>query len=335
MKFCKGCGLELQSENKNKQGYTPNLDFDICQNCFRSKNYGEINNYLDEIYEINELKKIKDDNVFLVIDVLNPFQTLIENINNYIQPSKLNIVVNKIDVLSKSISHEKIKNWIEEILKLKKIKYQKIILVSSYKKINIDYLSVFIIKSFKNSSFIGYSNVGKSSLIKSLFRALNKDIDNLITNSIGTTKRIITLKYKNYLIKDYPGFYLEGNYQNIIDSKNLKLINPQKEIKLLNFQLKDYQMVSLDKYGFFVLKESKYKNGYQFTFSNRVDLKRSKYKNDNLVNFSKIKIDHSKGNRYDLIISGLGIITFKSNEQEIELYLPKEVKYNLVKSLYS
>lgn len=40
-KKCLGCGVELQDENMLLDGYTVNLENDLCQRCFRLKNYGE------------------------------------------------------------------------------------------------------------------------------------------------------------------------------------------------------------------------------------------------------------------------------------------------------
>ena len=40
-KVCQGCGILLQDENVLQEGYTTNLENDICQRCFRMKNYGE------------------------------------------------------------------------------------------------------------------------------------------------------------------------------------------------------------------------------------------------------------------------------------------------------
>ena len=40
-KRCLGCGVLLQDENVLQEGYTTSLENDICQRCFRMKNYGE------------------------------------------------------------------------------------------------------------------------------------------------------------------------------------------------------------------------------------------------------------------------------------------------------
>ena len=47
-RHCKGCGILLQDENILLPGYTTDLDNDVCQRCFRIKNYGE--------YQLEELK---------------------------------------------------------------------------------------------------------------------------------------------------------------------------------------------------------------------------------------------------------------------------------------
>lgn len=333
-KKCQGCGLDLQSNDINKEGYVPNLESPICMKCFRSKNYGEFDNNLSTFYELKEIQEIKDDNVFMVIDIMNPYETLISNVNDFVEPENLTILVNKVDSLPKSIPEEALIDWIDEIAESKGIVFSQLAMISTYKKRNIDAVASFILSSERDTAIIGYSNVGKSSLIKSLFNAIGLEVNNLITNSIGTTKEVIELEYEDKIIKDYPGIILEGSYQNIMSIDQLKETHPKKEIKVSNYQLNDYQTISIGNYAEFHILESKEKNGYQFTFSNLVELHRGKYRKSENNEFETYNIKHTKGNRYDLVISGLGIITFKSNGQDIKLSIPKGVKYNLINSLY-
>ena len=58
IKTCMGCGVKLQDENVLQEGYTTSLDNDICQRCFRLKNYGEyqmVTKSNDEYLEILDL----------------------------------------------------------------------------------------------------------------------------------------------------------------------------------------------------------------------------------------------------------------------------------------
>ena len=41
VKTCTGCGVKLQDQNVLQEGYTTSLENDICQRCFRMRNYGE------------------------------------------------------------------------------------------------------------------------------------------------------------------------------------------------------------------------------------------------------------------------------------------------------
>ena len=40
-KYCQGCGILLQDQNVLQDGYTTSLENDLCQRCFRMRNYGE------------------------------------------------------------------------------------------------------------------------------------------------------------------------------------------------------------------------------------------------------------------------------------------------------
>ena len=108
-KRCLGCGIVLQDENVLQEGYTTSLDNDICQRCFRMKNYGEYqviakNNeeYLDILKEVGKTK----DLVLYVTDVLNLEENILK-IREYIN-NKIILVLNKKDVLPKSIKEEKL-----------------------------------------------------------------------------------------------------------------------------------------------------------------------------------------------------------------------------------
>jgi hypothetical protein len=111
-KKCLGCGVTLQSTNKDELGYVPDLNADgiYCKRCFRIDNYGDKVNNLT-IFEIESyLEKLSSDEfeTIMVIDALNPYDTLIPNINKYVQPSKLTLVVNKTDLFPRDINDERI-----------------------------------------------------------------------------------------------------------------------------------------------------------------------------------------------------------------------------------
>lgn len=339
-KYCLGCGEILQTKNKDSNGYTPDINLKFCKSCFQNKNYGIINEDNKTFLNIDStLKKIKKEkiNVIVIIDILNPFETLIKNINNYINKKNIFLIVNKRDILPKSIPEIKIKKWIENIAKNINFSFNKMFIISSLKNLNIDNIFEFL-NSSKNKNFavIGYSNVGKSHFLKSLFASKKQKIENLISNSLSTTKKEIKLKLKDLIFYDYPGFLLEGSYINLISNSEFKKINPQKEIKIINYKLKDQQLIKIDDYAFFYTNDLKDIADFQFIFSNTLNLSRHKFK-ENFINkdFKKVIFENLINyQKYSLIISGLGIINFKKTSANLILFIPKNVKYNLIESIF-
>ena len=99
-KKCSGCGVTLQEENMLQEGYTTSLENDICQRCFRMKNYGEYqmvaksnDEYLEILKSVGETK----DLVLYITDLLN-LEKSVEEIRELI-PNKMILVLNKKDVL--------------------------------------------------------------------------------------------------------------------------------------------------------------------------------------------------------------------------------------------
>ena len=114
-KRCSGCGVLLQDQNLLQEGYTTSLENDVCQRCFRMKNYGEYqvvtksnDEYLKILKSVGETK----DLVLYITDLLN-LEENIEEIRNII-PNKMILVLNKKDVLPKSVKEEKLINYLKE-----------------------------------------------------------------------------------------------------------------------------------------------------------------------------------------------------------------------------
>ena len=136
-KKCLGCGVVLQDSNITNEGYTTSIENDICMRCFRLKNYGEYQMVTksNEEYEsiLKEISKTKDL-VIYVTDILNieeDFNTIKENFQN-----NLMLVINKKDVIPRSVKDEKIIHYFKEKYPF----FNDVIIISSNKNYNIDYL---------------------------------------------------------------------------------------------------------------------------------------------------------------------------------------------------
>ena len=136
-KKCLGCGVVLQDQNILKEGYITSLENDICQRCFRMKNYGEyqvVTKSNDEYIEILKSVGKTKDLVLYITDLLNvekDFSQIRE-----ILPNKMILVLNKKDVLPKSVKEQKLIAY----LKGMNIQVEEVIVISCAKNYNIDYL---------------------------------------------------------------------------------------------------------------------------------------------------------------------------------------------------
>ena len=104
-KRCSGCGVLLQDQNLLQEGYTTSLDNDICQRCFRMKNYGEYqvvtksnDDYLKILKSVGETK----DLVLYITDLLN-LEKNIEQIRTII-PNKMIVFHNTTSLILSLIS---------------------------------------------------------------------------------------------------------------------------------------------------------------------------------------------------------------------------------------
>ncbi len=299
-KKCIGCGIELQYNDKNKIGYIPENkynDSNYCMRCFRLIHYNDISTNDKELSTNYILEIVNKDNIFkiYVVDFLNINNNTID-IYNKIKGNKL-LLINKIDMLDKSINKKNIINNIKTIYKI-----DNILSISTLNDKDINMLLNYLNKNNINKCYIlGPTNSGKSTLINKLCNNNNLTI----SNKRNTTLEFINIKLDNINIIDTPGF--------LISDYNFKT-KYNHIIKPITYNMKDNDIIFIDK---FYIK-FKYKTSITIYCYEIIDTK--KYYKD-------IKFDYSidTTNNIDLCINGFGIINIK-NKNNIEIYnLDKEL----------
>lgn len=308
-KKCIGCGIHLQTKDKNIEGYVDDINKEICERCFKLKYYGE---YKEVTLSNKEYKDIlnnipKNSLVVYLTSVLNLNLEYIENFNNVI------IVLTKKDLLPKSVKDYKLINYVANITK----NYQAIEVISSTKNYNLDNL-MNKIKQYKNNQevyFVGMTNSGKSTLINKIIK--NYSDNNLeVTTSIypSTTLNKIELNINNLKIVDTPGLVSTGSILNNLSLKEIKKITPKKEIKPRSYQLKGNNSLIIDnKIRVDLLGD----NNITIYIANNINIVKTRLSNKTLKD-ARVKELNLKENK-DIVIEDLCFIKL-TKEAKVNIY---------------
>lgn len=330
-KYCLGCGVLLQDENILEEGYTASIDNDICQRCFRMKNYGEYQvstksneEYIEILKNIDETK----DLVVYMTDILNLDKDL-NWIREYIH-NKLILVLNKRDVLPKSVKDEKLINYIKELYPI----FEDVIVISTEKNYNIDLLLNKIKKyqTTKKVYVVGHTNVGKSSLINKLIKNYSENNSNLTISPLpSTTLNKIEIELNDTLtFIDTPGLVDRENLVNYVDVKELKKLQPKKEIKPKTYQIKKNQTIVIDDFFRIDYVEGE-RNSFTVYASNNLKIKKYNASKCQLLKDLSSK-ELEVGYKEDVVISGLGFIKIV-DKARVVVYSDKNVDVFTRKSL--
>lgn len=332
LKRCKGCGVILQDQNLLQEGYTTNLENDICQRCFRMKNYGEYqvvtksnDEYLNILKGVGETK----DLVLYIADLLN-LEENIETIRELI-PNKMILVLNKRDVLPKSVKEEKLIKYLEN----KEINFEEVIVISVNKNLNIDYLlkRIKYYQTSKNVYVVGHTNAGKSSLINKLISNYSSNNQELTMSPLpSTTLNLVKIDINDHLtLIDTPGLVDNGSILNRVDASMVKKISPRKEIKPRTYQLRKNQSIIIEDLIRIDYVEGE-KNSFTLFVSNDLKVKRllNLFNNDELKD--KNKFTYEMKYDEDLVINGLGFVKIV-NKGIVDVYIDKDIDVYTRRSL--
>lgn len=351
---CYGCGAIIQSDNVHKIGYVPKTSLEkehiLCQRCFKMKNYHILQQSpLKPDDFLKTLQKVADQDCLVVymLDIFDFNGSQINGIHRHLMGRDIIVVVNKRDLLPKSLKTNRLIQWIKRQLKLSGVKPLEVILTSMKNRFQLD--DVFgAIEHFRNGRdvyVVGTANVGKSTLINHLIKMFSdNDQPLLITTSEfpGTTLDTIEIPLGDGThIYDTPGIINTHQITHYIKEEDLKLVLPTSEINQRVYQLNEKQTLyvgALARFDFI----SGDKVPVMCFFSNRLDIHRTKLENadglydrhmtlkvglEEIKNISQMKhYDFTlKEGKVDVVISGLGWFSLTGTNQKIRVHVPSGV----------
>ncbi len=284
--FCDGCGVEIQTEDKNKSGFVPKSALEnehiICQRCFRLKHYNEVQavEYTDDDYlrMINQISGT-ESLVVKIVDIFDFDGSFISGLQRLTGNNPIILIGNKVDLLPKSTNKSKLIQWMKKTASDYGLKVQEVFLVSAANGQGFDMAEKEIEtrRNGKDVYVVGCTNVGKSTFINQLINR-SSGVKDAITTSYfpGTTLGFIQipLDEKSYMY-DTPGVVNRKQLVHYVTDKDLKLITPKKEIKPRVYQLQDKQTLFFGGFVRFDFEKG-LKQSFVCYFSNQLMIHRTK-----------------------------------------------------------
>lgn len=314
IKKCLGCGVILQTTYTNKEGYVDNIDKEVCERCFKLKNYGE---YKEVTLDNETYKQILSE---IPKDSLIVYMTSLLNINlDHIKDFKnVIIVLTKKDLLPKSVKDYKLIDYISRLAD----NYLDIEIISSVKNYNLDSLMSKIKKYSTNKEvyFVGMTNSGKSTLINKLIKNYSTKEEQITTSMYpSTTLNKIELNIDDLKIIDTPGLLSSRSILNNLSTKEIKKITPKKEIKPRSYQLKGKGSLVIEDY----IRIDYYSdNNITIYIANNLNINKMTHNNIKLRDTNKYTFNLSENK--DIVIEDLCFIKF-TKECNIDIYSPYQV----------
>ncbi|WP_019636717.1 ribosome biogenesis GTPase YqeH [Paenibacillus fonticola] len=355
---CSGCGIQLQSEHKDKPGYIPaqamEKEIVICQRCFRIKNYNESSSITVEQDEFLRLLSQVGNKEALVIHIVDIFDfqgSIISGLQRFIGNNPVLLAVNKIDLLPKVTNWNKVRNWVQKEAKEAGLKVEDIILCSAKQSSGFDRLldAITASRGKRDVYVVGATNVGKSTLINRLIRDYS-DLDQELTVSRypGTTLDMVHIPLDDgHSIIDTPGIMYPSRYSEIVSPEDLGALLPDKPLKPAVYQLNEGQTLFFGSFGRFDFIQGE-RQSFTCFVSGRAPIHRTKLEKadelfaehggellspphrdslDKLPDWTRHEFRIPKGRRMDVFISGLGWIKINSEAGSVvAAHAPKGIK---------
>ncbi|WP_332690798.1 ribosome biogenesis GTPase YqeH [Halalkalibacter lacteus] len=362
--ICAGCGVTIQSEAKETLGYAPasalERDVIICQRCFRLTHYNEVQDVSltdDDFLKILNGLGQKKALIVKVVDIFDFTGSWLPGLHRFVGGNDVMLVGNKVDLLPKSLNHNRLINWMKKSSKELGLKPIDVMLMSAEKGIGIEEVASKIDRLRKGQDVyvVGCTNVGKSTFINKVIKTFGGDTEQLITTSHfpGTTLDMIDIPLDDgRALYDTPGIINHHQMAHYIDKHELKVITPKKEIKPMVYQLNAGQTLFFGGLGRFDFVKGE-RTSFTCYRSNELHIHRTKqekaeelYQNqigelltppgpkskDSLPPLVKHTF-HIKDKKVDIVFSGLGWVTVNGINIQVDGYAPKGVNVTIRESI--
>ncbi len=238
---CPGCGVELQCREEHRAGYIP-LDVlqrrksegkeILCQRCFWLKHYRKVKPVKLDQSVLDVLSEViaECDFVAWIVDISDFEGSFDPQLQKLVSGKKVALVVNKLDLIPKSVSVQEIRDWLR--MMVDSTNFEKVFLISAERNYGIRNLSRYL-ERFNRVCFIGLTNVGKSSIFNKLS---GKQVN--VTPFPGTTLDTISAKLRDSKTRliDTPGLISSHRLMDLLPTECQAQMLAVKKLSRMTFK---------------------------------------------------------------------------------------------------
>lgn len=265
MSKCIGCGVKLQSTNPDKPGYVKEIvliengDNVYCKRCHdvihHNKKYDDVNDVEGYYKKIKNIKNTKSL-ILLLVDIFDINNSFIPKLSDYVGKNEVLVLVNKIDIIPKSMKLKNIEEYVRNISKKNNLNVIGVMMMSAKSSKDCEKVVERIKKlkyRYKNKNKTGFddcyvmgcASVGKSTFINTI---IGKYLEgkNFITTSeqYHTTVDIIKIPLDNSsFIIDTPGIVNDKSFGNYLTYESMRDLKVATYLKPKTFQLQNDQTI--------------------------------------------------------------------------------------------
>lgn len=252
-KKCIGCGIELQGDKPNSNGYLPKpvLEDDskelLCQRCFKIKNYGQyipIKMTKEDYREEVKKSLIEADVAIPVFDIIDFEGSFDDEILDILREIDSIVVINKLDLIPDEKHPSEVADWVKRRLGEEGIAPLDIAIVSSKNGYGINGIFKKIKHFYPNGAkalVLGVTNVGKSSIINKLIGAKRVTVSKFPGTTLKSVKTEIP--FSKITLIDTPGLIPEGRFSDFVCQECNQNIIPANEISRKTYKVQEDRVI--------------------------------------------------------------------------------------------
>lgn len=348
MAVCKGCGVRLQTTDKNAVGYTPKENSDYCQRCFRLIHYDDLTvsmkKGIDPDTVLTRIAEI-DGMILWLVDVFDFEAGMIAGLNRKTNHKDIVMVLTKRDLLPDTVSHEKLAQFAFSRLKEYGISIRELILSGKDEDMGCDEIKDAV-RRYSNGKpvvVMGRANAGKSTLLNRLMQSERLTM----SRHPGTTLDFNQIEIDGTAYIDTPGIEIEGSILMETREEDLKQIVPARPVKPMIFQIRGNQsfviggLCRIDLFGCSNASAV-------FYLSDSLSIHRGKAENADALwdkHYGKLLVPVPVHNRFkshtarktekktDVVIDGLGWVCLSGEVKTITVKAPETVNITFRKGM--